>query len=256
MRHAWMKHIPGQIKVTLLGRGALTLALCVSQVWAGRVATWWEPWTGATQSSGSCWAPSIRSSISSRLWPGAPSSPCTCLVFQSNLWPKIAPSLTHRLPVPFVFWAPTPTATAHWPRSPWLRSSQRPSPTSGRGRSLLWVRPTLWPPVPSSRTRRYVMYKINSLQKPEYCKYTIHTVYIQYRYILGERSWLLWSLKSGFLPRSGWNMVMNKIICSIWCILCCVSEGRVVELLSSSSFCGEEPIRFQFPAHEWNDRQF
>lgn len=130
---------------------------CVLQVWVEHVDTWWELWTGATHWSGSCWAPSTKSSTSSQLWLGASSSLCTSSVFQSSLYAKTEPPQTPHPAVPFASWAPTAMAMEHWPKTLALPRSQ----TSGQDHSLLWVRLIQWHPVPSSQTKRFAMFSLH-----------------------------------------------------------------------------------------------
>lgn len=145
-------------EVTLQKTALLHLCHRVSQVWAEPVATWSARWTGVIHWSGRRWARSTKSSTSSLLWLGASFSPCTSSAFQRNLYARTHLPLRHHLPVPSACWAPTAMVMEHWAKTLSLLWSLRLSQTSGRGPSPLCRRPTQWPQVPSSQTRRY-MYK-------------------------------------------------------------------------------------------------
>lgn len=142
-------------KSALFPLWCFNLCCCVSQVWAARVATWSERWTGVIHWLGRRWARSTKSSTSSQLWLGASFSPCTSSVFQRNLYARTHLPLRHPLPVPSACWAPTAMVMEHWAKTLSRLWSLRLSQTSGRGLSLLCRRPTQWPQVPSSQTRRY-----------------------------------------------------------------------------------------------------
>lgn len=114
--------------------------LCVFQDWVELLATWWERWTGATLFSVVFWAPSTKSSTSSRHSPGASSSPCTCLAFQNNLCARTPQCLTAPLPVPSAYWAPTAMVTEHSVRSPALPQPPHLFQTSGQDPIQLWAK--------------------------------------------------------------------------------------------------------------------